>query len=195
MKGLSFSELMAKAWMEGRKTVTRQLMNPQPVMENNGIAEWPNPWPIKPPYAPGETVYIKETWGYKMMAGKFFLADQPTDSPYRRGGIVWKNASRMPEREARSHALIVSVRPERVQEITARECIKEGWLAGSVIDDNDEEVFRAIRESPMPCLTAAKLLKVVGIPPRKWFQELWKSLYPGSWERNDWVWRIELEKK
>jgi hypothetical protein len=30
---------------------------------------------------------------------------------------------------------------------------------------------------------------------RAGFQTLWESLHPGSWERNDWVWRIELERK
>ena len=29
MKGLIFSEPMVRTWLEGRKTVTRRLMNPQ----------------------------------------------------------------------------------------------------------------------------------------------------------------------
>ena len=26
------------------------------------------------------------------------------------------------------------------------------------------------------------------------FRDLWESIYPGSWDRNDWVWACEFEK-
>ncbi len=70
----------------------------------------------------------------------------------------------MPEWAARSHALIVSVRPERIQEITFQDLEREGFSG---------ELNAASSE----------------------FIGIWESLHPGSWERNDWVWRIELEKQ
>lgn len=232
MKGLSFSEPMVKAWMSGRKTVTRRLMNPQPesvewwlhgkrtapgigsylCRDENG-AGWSSCGKFKPRYLPGETVYIKETWrvgawdengglvaiDYK--ADRFVatrkeyiqIPDAKTfeklwiestedarragmktdcDGQYHwtpgQGPTRWRSPLFMPEWAARSHALIVSVRPERVREITESEAILEGFFfAGHGDDWMRHDGFRAT----------------------------WDRLHPGSWGRNDWVWRIELEKK
>jgi hypothetical protein len=35
----------------------------------------------------------------------------------------------------------------------------------------------------------------LGMPPEAAnFRRTWESLHPGSWEKNEFVWRIELEK-
>jgi len=229
MKGLTFSEPMVKAWLAGKKTVTRRLITKgtakcstmpfdvldllkaysddswkptgilhAPLLEDDGTMHriWPR-------LEPGETVYIKETWidlaktpvlgsGSEKYKGLkvWYRADNHGDMEV---SGKWKSPRFMPERASRSHALIVSARPERIQEITTRECVKEGTHCGDIAKLNDPEVIRAVRESGS-CLVAAALLKTENYPPRKQFQTLWESLHPGSWERNDWVWRYELEK-
>ncbi len=185
MKGLLFSEPMVKAWMEGRKTVTRRLMNPQP----DHCHKWPGKVlepqfgekEIKPRYLPGETVYIQETWAQfglknQSLRGKVNVIEYAADMGIERfpiGGnytprkedFKWRSSRFMPEWASRSHALIISVRPERVQEITDDDALMEGFV----------DIRYAEKES---------------IP----FRELWKSLHPGSWERNDFVFRYELKK-
>jgi len=192
MKGLSFSEPMVKAWMDGRKTVTRRLVNPQPGEPCSHSYQHPAElwWTFgdntgrvwKPRYRPGETVYIKETWAFHDP-----LFDDDKAESFRIAALVdqsriiyrasspeyllrrWRSPRFMPEWAARSHALIVSVMQERVQEITEEDILQEGFRM-----ENPNIFHLGYIES---------------------FKKLWESLHPGSWERNDWVWRIELEKK
>src|ERR1035437_5090741 len=102
MKGLSFNDLMIKAWIEGRKTVTRRLMKPQPCND---------PWieVMEPPYHNGETVYIREAWGMSpiISEGVVYRENYPVPNV-----VAWKSPRSLPAWAARSHALIVSVKPE-----------------------------------------------------------------------------------
>jgi hypothetical protein len=209
MKGLVFSEPMVRAWNEGRKTVTRRLINDSfPfdeviglgnieekisfLVRNKGIeAKW-----INPPYRPGETVYIKETWrvgGWRKGAVHLYFCgdasahtksapaefiksldederkwsgDDKKHDPFRK-----RSPRFMPEWAARSHALIVSVRPERIQEITVEEIIKEGFVT-------------KLRDHDACCDLQSQ------------FIGLWDSLHGAQNFHviNPWVWRIELEK-
>jgi hypothetical protein len=194
MKGLSFSEPMMKAWLSGQKSITRRLMNPQPT-ENVGIVDdtWIEWWKVdrgdgesdtdcrilKPRYLPGETVYIKETWFQvqnKDFTPGMVIYKSDGWKPSEKGCPVgWKSPRFMPSWAARSHALIVSVRPERVQEITREDAHNEGFWPGQ----NGLESWNG---KPYGNAQLA-------------FQACWESLYPGSWGRNDFVWRIELEKR
>jgi len=167
MKGLSFSEPMVKAWMDGRKTVTRRLMNPQPDMDSQGGVYYrksKNHWAHYGCldhfrnhvadqfsfYLPGETVYIKEAWWKPPFITDRLLRegadtwpeivyDADCDEIDREQWKEWewsKKAPRfMPEWASRSHALIVSVRPERVQDITEDEAEREGLklLQGGIL--------------------------------------------------------------
>lgn len=93
MKGLVIYQQLIPAWLEGKKTVTRRLMNPQPGEDLEGPCQsgldgrWmfcrnnpPNeltPIYLKLPHRPGETVYIKEVWriasvNHSMSDGHFF---------------------------------------------------------------------------------------------------------------------------
>lgn len=151
-------------------------------------------WRGKPRYLPGETVYIKEVWkialfltGNKIVIQ--YRADNATSSipvseetfnhyrnqknPYR-----WRSPMMMPLMFSRSKATIKDNKPERIQEITTGECVKEGFipkddmtLVASIIDSDcgDDEI-------------------------KERFAELWDKLHPGSWDKNEWVFRYELEK-
>ena len=192
MKGLTFSEPMVKAWLNGTKTVTRRLMKPQPSEgayphheEKDGFA-FANPCSFhKPRYLPGETVYIKETWATPIddpNTTEIGLVSYLASEQLLAGHWKIKSPRFMPEWASRSHALIVSVRPEMVQEITPEEIKKEGL----VVQD-----FAGIGIMFLLGLTPETYMESVALQE---FKALWESLHPGSWDRNDWVWRIELKK-
>jgi hypothetical protein len=191
MKGLSFSEPMVKAWLAGNKTVTRRIMNPQPadiIIPKLCITP-------KPRYLPGEIVYIKETWAriwnqdgcinedvdqcpidcegchieYKADTGARHPAEWPDESTGDPSCPKWKSPRFMPETASRSHALIKSVIPERIREINEVDAYLEGFR-----DQLRGETFWSVGAQ---------------------FKEIWDKLHPESWERNDWVWRIELERR
>ncbi len=120
MRGITFSQPMMVQWLRGNKSITRWLMNPQP--DYISVVGFPclnakdnvhPPIEIKPRYRPGETVYIKETWAdLRPYNGIAYKADV-----YKTGIITkWKSPQIMPAWASRSYALIVSVRPERIQE-------------------------------------------------------------------------------
>lgn len=192
MKGLAFSEPMVKAWLEGRKTVTRRLMKPQPIYSGfTKDFEWDRGGQIGvvsiheaadfARYLPGETVYIKESC---YICGSDSdgapLAEPPV--VYRADGArksdrypYFRSPRFMPAWASRSHALIVSVRPERVQEITEEEAFHEGMNYRGA----DGELHH-LGDHP-----SYSLLE---------FQHTWETLHPGTWDKNPWAWRIELEK-
>ena len=138
MKGLVICQQLIPAWLEGRKTVTRRLMNPQPQYQ------WADGKPAfmqaehtpKPRYRPGETVYIKESC---YICGSDSdgapLAEPPV--VYRADGAMksdeyphFRSSLFMPEWAARKeggHALIVSVRPEQLFGMTGVEARLEGF--------------------------------------------------------------------
>lgn len=207
MKGLLFSEPMVKAWMEGRKSVTRRLVKVSSEWEpgythcvGDVIQDVHFYGPdgdciVKPPYLPGETVYIKEAWAYhdplfdddKAEAFHVAALIDPSRIIYRASSPEylkrrWRSPRFMPEWASRSKALIVSVRPERVQSITPEEVKREGF----VVRD-----FAGIGVLALLGLTPETYMESVAMQE---FQSLWETLHPGSREKNDWVWRIELEK-
>jgi hypothetical protein len=140
---------MMQAWLAGTKTVTRRL--------------------IKPPYLPGETVYIKEKWATPVDdpdTTEIGLISYPASELLLDGHWKIKSPRFMPEWASRSHAEIISVRPEKIREITERDVMAEG-IHNPGDPDFDYMMI---------------------------FWNLWDSLHPGSWDRNDWVWRIELRK-
>ena len=175
MKSLSFNEAMVLAWMAGRKTVTRQVAGKI----------------IRSPYRPGETVYIKETWAHWFDHNKAHWFDHDKiDKVFYKAevsdlttgekmlGWKWRSPRFMPEWAARSHARIISVRLERVQEITEKEAKAEGC------ENNVRFIYDGMGGP----------IDYNGRHAIEQFEELWETLYPGSWSRNDWVFRIELEK-
>lgn len=221
MKGIIFNAEMVRAILEGRKTVTRRPVKKQPEF---GIMECPycgfglmnkdggcNCRPVKAPYShyPSETVYVKETWkpGVCNQTSVYIEykaggTEWPTNMPagiadkIRLQSPLWRPSILMPEWASRIKLEIVSVRAERLQEITNRDCIAEGWPIPNIKDYAADDILKEIRESEVPCFAAASLIKSVGISPKEWFQGLWDSIYRDKcpWDSNCWIWRIEFKK-
>ncbi len=72
---------------------------------------------------------------------------------------------------------ITGVRAERVRDISGEEIMKEG-----VVDPNaDNQIIGGMRIHDKYVI-------------RDLFEKLWNSCYPGSWERNDWVFVYDVQR-
>ena len=182
MKPILFNTEMVRAILEGRKTVTRRVVKPQPpatsvVRKRSCAWDW-SFWAdcdmghlMKPPYHPGDILWVRETWAawsptYGVAPKLYYKADG--DAP---AGIKWRPSIHMPKEAARLFLRVTGVRVERLRDI---ECIAtEGIMM--VPADNKRD-------------------------PRYYFAKLWDTtIKPADlplygWEDNPWVWVIKFER-
>lgn len=172
-----FNTEMVRAILEGRKTVTRRAVKPQPK-----AALYPMPdsmcWPgcfanceeervYRPPLQTGDILWVRETWA-KSMAGTFmYRADDKAIMVER-----WHPSIHMPREAARIFLRVTGVRVERLQEMTLKDAAMEGMdLRGPMFTK-----FVEVWNSTVPK------------HPNKF------KRYPYYWEDNPWVWVIEFER-
>ena len=177
---------MVKAISAGRKSVTRQLIKPQPynvlyngilqqgeiedgevllTLNKDNITEM-----LIPPYQAGDVLYVRETWCKGSLNGGaeqyFYKAD---DNDFH---CQWRPAIHMPKEAARIFLRVIGVRVERLQDITVNGILQEG------IDFDIETPIASWRN----------------------FIDLWEStlkkpnIYKYGWDANPWVWVIEFER-
>lgn len=151
-----FSEPMVRAILDGRKTVTRRIMKPQPVYGNGVItigdrvfdfdaevAEYlfHDMYVGKPfPYGDdGDRLWVRETWapipdskpsGYQSDPAwrdrKYWYA---ADNDRPTWGGNWRPSIFMPREACRIELEITDIRVERLQKITNEEAVKEGFAS------------------------------------------------------------------
>ncbi len=187
MKPVLFNTDMVSALLDGRKTVTRRAVKPQPqgrlVPERSGC--WPGYFVglgtsrvVCPPYFPGDILYVRETWA----AWSRMLGTTPT-LHYKADGdtpesIKWRPSIHMPREAARIFLRVTDVRVERLRDITETQAIAEGLYKGW-----------SLNEHSTPAIT-----------PIQAFMWVWnmtmkpadRALY--GWAANPWVWVIEFER-
>lgn len=201
VKPILFNTQMVQAILEGRKAVTRRVVKPQPQgqpyrMGNSSC--WPGRFAdsksanvYKPPYQPGDILYVRESWQFfpcfdcvKSMCDTTPLTYEDSDSVtegcwiYRadyiesdQKRVCWRPSIHMPKEAARIFLRVKDVRAEPLKNIMYFDCLAEGIPYRQMEDD-------IIRD----------------------FAELWDStIKPADrasygWEANPWVLVIEFEQ-
>ena len=203
-KPISFTTEMVLAILDGRKSMTRRLVKPQPefvqvhkhkgeVIYDGANRRWccgtvvaSDPWSIGfeeemlsiCPYHVEQILWVKETWqtcpNCQLIPGEptqaslwnrawsvVYKATVPSETHPQHpewGTQRWRSSRLMPRWASRILLKVVSVKLERVQDITEEDARKEG-----VLHKQD-------------------------------FQKLWEKIHgAGAWARNDWVWAVEFE--
>ena len=208
IKPILFNTEMVRAILDGRKTCTRILIKPQPYKkhiyplgfvtdstekkevgcfgfaanEYGGSIQY-----VKPPYryAPGDILYVRETWK-KAPNGYYYYED------WQRNDIAdvtkWKPSIHMPKEAARIWLKVTNVRVERLQDITPKGAESEG--VGNLFYDDigyGEKNY------------GTEVDTEYGIAKEQ-FAWLWESTIKKSdldrygWDANPWVWVIEFER-
>lgn len=184
MKPILFHTDMVRAILEGRKTVTRRVVKPQPVGQPAQMGEdscWPGCFAsaederiYRPPYQPGDILWVRETWAHpskeEIARGTdknifLYRADVPS---VLYAWDHWNPSIHMPREAARIFLRVTDVRVERLQELTLKGAEMEGMdLRGPMFTD-----FVRIWDST--------------IKPAD------RSTY--GWGANPWVWVIQFER-
>lgn len=184
-----FNTEMVRAILDGRKTVTRRIMKPQPMFYTGrkyifDDSECPKKWEDCDnilrtyQYQPGDILYVRETWCKGSL-------DYHEERYYYRADnhkfhCQWRPSIHMPREAARIWLKVTDVRVERLQEITVEQVIKEG-CADLWIDE-------------------ARKMRLIDVAGNKnEFTDLWNlcirpiDLNRYGWDENPWVWVIEFE--
>lgn len=208
-----YSTAMVQAKLAGKKTQTRRLralveINESPndwefVRLFHGWAKFwekhnpPNERHIRCPYGqPGDILWGRETSANLNIDSigvppfYVYLADLEPSNNY--GPITWKPSIHMPKTACRLFDKVVSIRVERLQDISEADAIAEG-----IISQNWEETNSTRYKDYMADASG------YGHPEHDFptvstaiesYKTLWEKINgPGSWEQNPWVWVIETE--
>ncbi len=184
-----FSGEMVQAILDGRKTQTRRVINPQSLLDNKTrvTACYECPYGV-----PGDRLWVRETWRaveldngndgilykadnhFKSIENSQAAADLWCDAyADRKYGNKWRPSIFMPRWASRIALAVTDVRVERLQEISEEDAIAEG-LQKEVISvgyQNDSVTLRA----------------------RPKFVYLWDKINSDrgySFESNPWVWVV-----
>lgn len=186
-----FNGDMVRAILDGRKTVTRRLIKPQP----QGYFEV-NAEPlyiydtdfqqgrICPPYQPEDILYVRETWcddrqfTHDDTPGIYFYKASESDDFTSK----WHPSIHMPKEAARIWLKVKDIRVERLQEITEEQAKAEGAIDNRGFIHSPDNEYDQIHTA------------------KEHFGEIWNSTIKKSdldsygWDANPWVWVIEFER-
>lgn len=195
-----FSDQMVRAILEGRKTVTRRVMKPQPDFLGSMVD--PNT-PFKTldaglharitcPYGqPGDRLWVREAWAADAQVDAIAPHDlsqgepiwYPADLSVRQTGCSMISKGRvrpsihMPHWASRILLEITAVRVERLQDISEKQALAEG------VELEGEGV----------CWAGAA--GTASDSPVESFRLLWELINgAGSWNANPWVWCVSFRR-
>jgi hypothetical protein len=179
-KPILFSTPMVNAILEGRKTMTRRAIKPQPPQyadDAEAIARCAG-WAK---YKVGDILWVRETWSVNEYDDYRYKADVSLADPFHKWeGIRWRPSIFMPREAARIFLKVTDVRVERVQDISERDAVKGGiTIMSSVLPDEKTKVEDW--RGGTYCTE---------------FKYVWATLNTKrghGWFANPWVWVIQFE--
>lgn len=197
-----FNTEMVRAILDGRKTCTRRIVKPQPTAHYGAQC-------IKPPYQPGDILYVRETWerfecwncegderGNCPKEPKKSVLDKTCGCYMYRatdeisGDAKWHPSIHMPKEAARIWLKVTDVRVERLQEITEEQACMEGtdpWDEACYENNGWHPTFSDPDSGGVPNMIEG-------------FHKLWNSTIKKSdidrygWNANPYVFVIEFER-
>lgn len=189
-KPILFNTDLVRAILDGRKTVTRRIVKNIPlhapyfeVVDGEPMAcDEYGDWHPATDFSwiwPEDILWVRETWAHPSAAEismgadtnmYIYKADEPAlPCAYDR----WRPSIHMPREAARLFLRVTDVRIERLQDMVAEDCAKDGGYEPEAV-------------------------KAVGVAPL--FGPLWDSTIKKAdlprygWDANPWVWVIEFER-
>lgn len=196
VKPILFNTDMVRAILDGRKTVTRQAVKPQPQgyfeVNDNPLYIYDMSFGngrIYPPYQQDDIMYVKETWHkYKKRIGKGkscymaeFYGYKASIANSEDSDEKWRPSIHMPKEAVRIWLKVIGVRVERLQDITEKQAKAEGFEP--VMSAKDSSFYTPWQG-----------------PPVENFKYFWnytikkKDLPLYGWNANPWVWVTEFER-
>lgn len=159
-----FSGPMVRALLDGRKTMTRRVLEPETLGADEAI---------RIPYSLRDRLWVRETWAERLLGEAASYRADVQDAP-----IAWRPSIFMPRWASRLTLIVTDVRVERVQEISEEDARAEGCFkghaSGRVFNDR----------------TSMRLGGDEWSSARDWFADLWDSLNASrghGWDANPWV--------
>lgn len=202
MKPILFNTDMVRAILEGSKTVTRRVVKPQPfaVKQDENASCWCGHFVSesgkvladKPPYRPGDILYVRETFSKERVRGNDIFVYKTGDEKAKiiqgvRGrSIKWAPSIHMPREAARIFLRVTGVRVERLQDITEEQAREEGVEPFMMTADVDKPDREKHWQEMLPALLMFLRIWDSTIKPAD------RALY--GWEANPWVWVIGFER-
>ncbi len=179
MKPILLKTEMVRAILDGRKTVAWQVVKPQPkgqLVPTLSGGCWPGYFEEigtsrvqRPPYRPGNILYVRETWQQGLGGTYLYKASAGLDLFMNKEGnlvsnIPWCPSIHMPREAARIFLRVTDVRVERLQGIDDDGVVAEGLEIGAPFDELWDSTIKPAD----------------------------RAFY--GWEANPWVWVIEFER-
>ncbi len=203
-KPILFSGPMVSAILAGRKTVTRRVVKPQPIIPSrNETTAYIHDARIantiaKCPYgAVGDWLWVREAWspdhkdfypnfpivyraegGIEIENGKVFSPEAKRSFPFK-----WRPSIHMPRAASRLTLEIVKVGVERLQEITGKEIIAEGAVSGPHYNEY-------LGKMPVSAFDGGAYPDLISL-----FAAGWEKINgKGSWASNPFCWVISFKR-
>ena len=173
-----FSGEMVRAILDGRKTQTRRVVKPQPMVDLE-MTGWQDDY-VCPYGAPGERLWVRETWQHESPHCDDHACGNPDHAWFKATEVApdtfpsWRPSIHMPRWASRLLLEVTEVRVERLRDCTEVDCQAEGCLGG-------HDAIRGYAFSATP---------------REHFRHVWNSINGKKhpWESNPWVWVVGFKR-
>lgn len=206
-KPILFSAPMIRAILEGRKSMTRRVVKPQPELNTAGLWVWPPEW----------TVAAIRKWGQAAqtddagMRTTFRSERVLSAMPYRPGAVLWVREAFAvreggPIRDAAGGQMDYAETEVIYRATNPHGAIK--WKPGIHMPRSYARItlrVTAVKVERLQDISEedAEAEGVRGSEGGAWgregliedFSNLWESIHgPGSWDANPWVWVIKFKR-